>query len=97
MGALESIYRQSLEDPGTFWREAATALDWERDPARILDDSRPPFYRWFADGVLNTCHNALDRHVAGGGPIKPRSYTTAQSLRQRGRTPTRSFSRRSRR
>ena len=66
MGALESIYRQSLEDPGTFWREAARALDWERDPTRILDESRPPFYRWFADGVLNTCHNALDRHVAGG-------------------------------
>jgi propionyl-CoA synthetase len=66
VGALESIYRQSLEDPGSFWREAATSLDWERDPTRILDESRPPFYRWFADGVLNTCHNALDRHVAVG-------------------------------
>jgi propionyl-CoA synthetase len=66
MGALESIYRRSLEDPEGFWREAAAGLEWERDPTVVLDDSRPPFYRWFADGVLNTCHNALDRHVEGG-------------------------------
>jgi propionyl-CoA synthetase len=94
MGALESIYRQSLEDPGTFWREAARALDWERDPTRILDESRPPFYRWFADGVLNTCHNALDRHVAGGradqaaliydSPVTAttRTYTYAELLEE---------------
>jgi propionyl-CoA synthetase len=65
MGALESIHRRSLEDPEGFWREAAAGLDWESEPARILDDSRPPFYRWFADGVLNTCHNALDRYAEG--------------------------------
>ncbi len=66
MGALESIYRRSLEDPEGFWREAAAGLEWEREPTLVLDDSRPPFYRWFADGDLNTCHNALDRHVDGG-------------------------------
>jgi propionyl-CoA synthetase len=66
MGALESIYRRSLEDPEGFWREAAAGLEWEREPTLVLDDSRPPFYRWFADGVLNTCHNALDRHVDEG-------------------------------
>ena len=66
MGALESIYRRSLEDPEGFWREAAAGLEWEREPTLVLDDLRPPFYRWFADGVLNTCHNALDRHVDEG-------------------------------
>jgi propionyl-CoA synthetase len=66
MGSLESIYRRSLEDPEGFWGEAAGGLEWEREPTLVLDDSRPPFYRWFADGVLNTCHNALDRHVDEG-------------------------------
>jgi len=66
MGALESIYRRSLEDPEGFWREAAAGLEWDREPTLVLDDSRPPFYRWFADGDVNTCHNALDRHVDGG-------------------------------
>ncbi|MGI8607304.1 MAG: AMP-binding protein, partial [Gaiellaceae bacterium] len=66
MGAIESIYGRSLQDPEGFWREAAAAIDWEMKPDRILDDSRSPFNRWFPDGVLNTCHNAVDRHVAGG-------------------------------
>ena len=66
MGELERIYRRSLEDREGFWADAARAVDWDREPERILDDSEPPFYRWFAGGELNTCHNALDRHVAGG-------------------------------
>ena len=41
-------------------------LDWYEEPETILDDSNPPFYRWFRGGTLNTCHNALDRHVDGG-------------------------------
>src|SRR5258707_12990567 len=59
-------YRRSLAEPETFWAEAAEAIDWERRWDRVLDDSRPPFYRWFRGGRLNTCWNALDRHVAGG-------------------------------
>jgi propionyl-CoA synthetase len=66
MGELERIYRRSLEDREGFWADAARAIDWEREPERVLDDSAPPFYRWFVGGELNTCHNALDRHVAGG-------------------------------
>ena len=66
MGELERIYRRSLEDREGFWADAARAIDWDREPERVLDDSQPPFYRWFAGGELNTCHNALDRHVAGG-------------------------------
>ena len=66
MGRYQEIYRRSLEDPDGFWAEAATAIDWDEPWERVLDDSQAPFYRWFSGGRLNTCHNALDRHVEGG-------------------------------
>jgi propionyl-CoA synthetase len=65
-GAYASAYRRSIEDPNGFWGDAAEAIDWIKPPTRVLDDSNPPFYRWFAGGVLNTCYNALDRHVIAG-------------------------------
>ena len=61
-----ALYKRSIDHPEDFWREAAQLVDWDVAPQRILDDSNPPFYRWFPDGVLNTCFNALDRHVHGG-------------------------------
>jgi propionyl-CoA synthetase len=64
-------YRRSQEDPEGFWGEAARAIDWDKPWDRVLDDSNPPFYRWFAGGELNTCHNALDRHVAAGRAEQP--------------------------
>jgi propionyl-CoA synthetase len=60
-----------MDDRDAFWRDAAAAVDWRSEPRRILDDSRPPFYRWFPDGVLNTCENAVDRHVDGGRADQP--------------------------
>jgi len=66
MGRYEDVFRRSLTDPAGFWAEAARAIDWYTEPETILDDSNPPFYRWFRGGTLNTCHNALDRHVANG-------------------------------
>ncbi len=66
MGRFDEIHARSLADPDGFWGDAAEAIDWERKWDRVLDDSRPPFYRWFSGGVLNTCYNALDRHVAQG-------------------------------
>jgi propionyl-CoA synthetase len=60
------VYARSLDDPGSFWASAAKKIDWVRTWDRVLDDSRPPFYRWFAGARLNTCHNALDRHVEAG-------------------------------
>ena len=66
MGTYEHEHRRSLEDPEGFWLEAAGAIDWEQAPTRALDGSEAPIYRWFPDGVLNTCHNALDRHADGG-------------------------------
>src|SRR5258707_15803943 len=60
-----------MADPGGFWAEAAEAIDWERRWDSVLDDSNKPFYRWFAGGRLNTCWNALDRHVAGRRADQP--------------------------
>jgi propionyl-CoA synthetase len=62
----QSAYERSLRDPDGFWAEAAEAITWDRRWERVLDDANPPFYRWFTGGVLNTCFNALDRHVDGG-------------------------------
>ena len=66
MGRFDEVYRRSLEDPEGFWAEAAGAIHWEKTWDKVLDDSEQPFYRWFAGGVLNTCYNALDRHVENG-------------------------------
>ena len=65
-GAYAAAYRESLENPDAFWGRAARAIDWITPPPRVLDDDHPPFYRWFTGGTLNTCFNALDRHVAAG-------------------------------
>jgi propionyl-CoA synthetase len=59
-------HRRSLADPERFWGEAAAAIDWERGWDRVLDRSREPLYRWFPGARLNTCWNALDRHVERG-------------------------------
>jgi propionyl-CoA synthetase len=61
-----NAYRRSLTDPAGFWADAAREIHWDRRWERVLDDSRAPLYRWFAGGRLNTCYNALDRHVEAG-------------------------------
>jgi len=66
MGAYASAYRLAAEDPESFWLEAAKAVSWTSSPTRALDSSSAPLYRWFPDGVLNSCHNAVDRHVESG-------------------------------
>ncbi len=65
-GAYADAYEQSISDPNAFWGEAAAAVEWITPPTTVLDDSNPPFYRWFGGGSLNTCFNALDRHVRDG-------------------------------
>jgi len=62
----EEAYARSLRDPQGFWAAAAEDIYWERRWDRVLDDRRPPYYRWFAGGVLNTCYNALDLHIDRG-------------------------------
>ncbi|MFC4822367.1 propionate--CoA ligase [Dokdonella ginsengisoli] len=67
MTTYDELYRQSVEQPEAFWAEQARAIDWHRPPQRILDDSNPPFRRWFVGGETNLCHNAIDRHLDARG------------------------------
>jgi propionyl-CoA synthetase len=67
----DEAYARSMQDPEGFWAEAARELRWTRPWSRVLDDSRAPFYRWFAGAETNTCYNALDRHVEEGRGAQP--------------------------
>jgi propionyl-CoA synthetase len=66
MGKYQDIFDRSIRDPQGFWGEAAEAITWDKKWDKVLDDSKAPFYRWFVGGELNTCYNAVDRHVEGG-------------------------------
>jgi propionyl-CoA synthetase len=66
MSKFSDIHQRSIENPNEFWAEAAEHLVWERRWDRVLDDSNAPIYRWFTGGRLNTCYNAVDRHVENG-------------------------------
>ena len=85
-GQYRAVYERSLKDPEGFWAEAAQAIHWNRRWDKVLDASRPPFYRWFVGGELNTCYNALDRHIESGRGDQPALIhdspvtNTAQSL-----------------
>src|SRR3954452_5136060 len=57
------FYRRSLADRDAFWAEQAKLVDWQVPPQQICDTSNPPFFRWFAGGRTNLCHNAVDRHL----------------------------------
>ncbi len=63
---FESIYRRSIDDPESFWGEAAESVHWYRKWNQVLDAQDAPFYRWFAGGQTNVCYNAVDRHVESG-------------------------------
>ena len=67
----ESVYQSSLQDPATFWAAAADQVHWYKKWERVLDDSNPPFYRWFVGGQVNTCYNAVDLHVEQGRGEQP--------------------------
>ncbi len=56
-------FKKALENPEAFWTEKAKAIDWFKPFSKVLDDSNPPFFKWFPDGELNISYNALDRHV----------------------------------
>ncbi len=66
MGVYETAYKSALEAPEEFWAAAAQSIDWDQGWDRVLDSAKAPFYRWFPGAAMNTCHNALDRHVAAG-------------------------------
>ena len=62
----DDVHARSMQDPEGFWAEAAAGIDWVEPWKQVLDRSGAPFYRWFSGGELNTCFNAVDRHVAAG-------------------------------
>ncbi len=66
MKRFDEVFRRSIDDPDGFWGAAAESVSWVRRWDQVLDAANPPFYRWFAGAELNTCYNALDRHVEGG-------------------------------
>ena len=78
MSAYREAFSAAADRPDDFWLTAAQAIDWTVPPTRALDDSAAPHYRWFPDGQLNTCYNALDRHVeAGNGDRTALIYDSA--------------------
>src|SRR5438105_5279859 len=61
-----AIYEQAARDPLRFWSAQAEELHWFSPWHTVLDDSQPPFYKWFVGGTLNASYNCLDRHVEAG-------------------------------
>src|SRR4030043_854752 len=60
---LKAEWERSIKNPQEYWAEKAKAIDWFRTWDKVLDDSNPPFYKWFKGGLLNITYNALDRHL----------------------------------
>ncbi|MDO4970338.1 MAG: AMP-binding protein, partial [Comamonadaceae bacterium] len=69
MQQFHDFYQHSIDPQqrDQFWLEQAALVDWHQKPQQICDYSQPPFARWFADGSLNLCHNAIDRHLSARG------------------------------
>ena len=65
-GDFKRISQAALQDPTSFWSDAAQDVHWINPPEKVLDDARPPFYRWFTGGLINGCYNAVDCHVEAG-------------------------------
>lgn len=63
MGKYDEMFQKSISSPDEFWGDAAGNIHWYKKWDKVLDDSNKPFYRWFSGGELNTCYNAVDRHV----------------------------------
>lgn len=66
MSNYDAVFSRSVNNPDEFWGEAAKGIDWYKDYDKVLDSTNPPFYRWFSGGKMNTCYNAIDRHVKNG-------------------------------
>ena len=62
----DNLYKESISNPEKFWGDAAKDVKWFSPYKKVLDNSNPPFYRWFPGGKINTCFNAIDRHVEEG-------------------------------
>tara|TARA_B100001094_G_scaffold70509_1_gene66968 strand:+ start:3097 stop:4980 length:1884 start_codon:yes stop_codon:yes gene_type:complete len=66
MSQYKKIYREWQANPEQFWMEAAEKIDWVKKPSSAINEENAPLYEWFTDGIVNTCYNAVDRHVKTG-------------------------------
>ncbi len=64
--SFNKIYQESLKNPEKFWQNVSEDIFWFKKPSKILNKTNPPFYKWFEDGVTNTCYNAIDTHIDQG-------------------------------
>ncbi len=64
--AYRDVYESWKSDPEAYWMQAAEAIDWVTPPSKALFDDNAPLYEWYSDGMVNTCWNAVDRHVEAG-------------------------------
>jgi len=64
--SYQTIYKAAKSNPEKFWMEAANQVDWITPPTKALFEDNAPFYEWFSDAEVNTCYNAVDRHVLAG-------------------------------
>ena len=64
--AYADVYKAWQDDPEGFWMQQAQAIDWDTPPSKALFDDNAPLYEWFADGMVNTCYNAVDRQIDNG-------------------------------
>ena len=62
----QDIYEKSIKEPGKFWSKVSEDIFWYKKPSKIINSTNPPFYKWFEDGITNTCYNAVDLHVKNG-------------------------------
>ena len=62
----KDIYQKSIQNREGFWKNISENIFWYKKPTKILNSANPPFYKWFEDGVTNTCYNALDLHIDEG-------------------------------
>jgi len=63
---FKEIYQKSISKPEEFWKEISNDIFWFKKPTKILNNNKPPFYKWFEDGITNSCYNALDVHIDEG-------------------------------
>ena len=64
--SYKEIYDQSIKSKEDFWKKISDDIFWYSKPTKILNTDNPPFYKWFQDGITNTCYNALDIHIDNG-------------------------------
>ncbi len=79
MATYREFHQRSITDRDAFWREQATAIDWQQPFEKVLDYSNPPFAKWFVGGTTNLCHNAVDRHLKDRGDQNALIYISSET------------------